>query len=87
MRPRSPLRFGAAFAVVLALYQLTFPALMSAGSRAGAWGIATVLVLAGFGLAVVFTAVYDGPRALGQLLKRRRFGAAGAAGSRAGRGG
>lgn len=44
---------------------------MGAGHAAlGGWGLVAAIVVLGFGLAVVFTAIYDGPVALGRLRKR-----------------
>lgn len=36
----------------------------------GGWGLVAALLLFGFGLALLFTAVYDGPAALRRLARR-----------------
>jgi hypothetical protein len=65
VRRRTTGRFALALAVVIAAYQLGFVRLLNAGgSVAGGWGIVVALLVGGLVVAVLFTAVYDGPRAL-----------------------
>jgi len=60
-----------ALLVSFVAYELSFIRAMGAGHAAfGDWGLVAAIVVLGFGLAVVFTAIYDGPVALGRLLKR-----------------
>ena len=50
-----------ALLVSFVAYELSFVRAMTVGGAAlGAWGIAAAIAL-GFGIAVVFTAIYDGP--------------------------
>jgi hypothetical protein len=74
MSRRGTGRFTLAFAVVAILGQLGFARLMSVGARGGGAGVVAALCIAGFGLALVFTAIYDGPRSLAGLLGSRRAG-------------
>ncbi len=54
------------------LYDLSFSRSLELGHAAfGGWGLVAAVVLLGFGMALVFTAIYDGPVALGRLLRRR----------------
>lgn len=71
MRPRGTVRFVFALVVSYAICDLSFAGSIEAGHAAlGGWGIAAVVVFLGFALALVFTAIYDGPVALGRLVKR-----------------
>jgi hypothetical protein len=72
MRRRGTGRFGLATAVVACLGQVVLPHTIRVGSTYGALGITGALVVAGFTLAVVFTAMYDGPRDIFRLLPRHR---------------
>lgn len=67
-------RFTVAFAFVAILGQLGFARLMAIGARGGGAGIVAALCIAGFGLALVFTAIYDGTRSLAGRLRSRRAG-------------
>ena len=71
MKRRGAGRFALAFAVAALLGQLGFSSLMAVGARGGAIGIIVALFVAGFALALVFTAIYDGPRSLAGLLRTR----------------
>ncbi len=70
MRPRGTARFALAIVPLLALYQLSVPVFVAIGTRAGGWAVVAALPVAGFGFAVIFTAIYDGPRALARLVVR-----------------
>ncbi len=74
MGPRESGRFAGALGIVLVLGQMTLSEIWTTGFPGGVVGIVAAMILAGFGLAFVFTAIYDGPRALGQLLKRNPHG-------------
>jgi hypothetical protein len=69
MRRRGTGRFALAFAVVVLLGQLGFSTVMAVGTRGGGAGVIAALVVAGFALALVFTAIYDGPRSLAGLVR------------------
>jgi hypothetical protein len=71
MRRRGNGRVALAFAVVVLLAQVGFSTVMAVGSRGGGAGVVAALIVAGFALALLFTAVYDGPRSLAGLLRRR----------------
>lgn len=71
MRRRGTGRFAVAFAVVALVAQLGFSTVMAVGARGGGAGVVAALFVAGFGLALVFTAIYNGPRALAGLLRPR----------------
>jgi hypothetical protein len=71
MRRRGTVRFTLAFAVVVLLGQVGFSRLMALGARGGGAGVVAALVAAGFALALIFTAIYDGPRSLAGLLRSR----------------
>lgn len=71
MKRRGTGRFTLAFTVVVLLGQLGFSTLMALGARAGGAGMVAALVGAGFALALIFTAIYDGPRSLAGLLRSR----------------
>lgn len=71
MRRRGTGRFALAFAVVAVLAQVGFSRLMALGVRGGWAGVVVALVVAGFALAVIFTAIYDGPRSLAGLWRIR----------------
>ncbi len=71
MRPRGSGRFALAILVLLLLSQLAVPVFMAVGTRAGGWGAVAVLPVAGLSLALVFTAIYDGPGAVARLLVRK----------------
>jgi hypothetical protein len=64
-------RFALAFAVVVVLAQVGFSTVMDVGSRGGGAGVIAALFVAGFALALLFTAIYDGPRSLAALLRKR----------------
>ena len=64
-------RFALAFAVVAVLAQLGFSPIMAVGAKGGGAGIVAVLFAAGFALALLFTAIYDGPKSLAGLLRTR----------------
>ena len=54
------------------VYELSFSRSLELGHAAfGGWGLVAAVVLLGFGMALVFTAIYDGPIALGRLIRRR----------------
>ena len=71
MRRRGTGRFALAFAVVSLLAQLGFSTIMAVGVRGGGAGVVAALFVAGFALALLFTAIYDGPRSLAGLLRTR----------------
>ena len=71
MRRRGTGRFAVAFAVVAVLGQLGFPRVMALGARGGGAGVIAALAVLGFALALVFTAIHDGPRSLAGLLRAR----------------
>lgn len=71
MRRRGTGRFALAVAVVSVLAQLGFSRIMAAGTRGGGAGVAAALTVAGFAVALLFTAIYDGPRSLPGLLRSR----------------
>ena len=71
MKRRGTARFALAFAIVGLLGQLGFSTLMALGTRGGGAGMVAALFVAGFALALVFTAIYDGPRSLAGLLGNR----------------
>ena len=71
MKRRGTGRFALAFAVVVLLAQVGLPTVMAVGSRGGGAGVVAALFFAGFVLALLFTAIYDGPRSLAGLLRRR----------------
>lgn len=64
MTPRRTARFALAIVVLLTLYQLSIPVFMAIGTQAGGWAVVVALPVVGFGFAIIFTAIYDGPRAL-----------------------
>jgi hypothetical protein len=65
MRPRGTLRFALALVVCFAAADLALRPAIEAGARVAAWwGVAAALVGLGFALALLFTVVYDGRRAL-----------------------
>ena len=71
VRRRGTARFVLALVVSFAVYELTFSRAMEVGHATfGGWGLAAAVLILGFGIALLFTAIYDGPRALGRLLKR-----------------
>ncbi|MDQ6836774.1 MAG: hypothetical protein M3137_00130 [Actinomycetota bacterium] len=70
MRPRGTARFALAIVLLLTLYQLSVPVFMAIGTRAGGWAVVAAVPVVGFGFAVIFTAVYDGPHALARLVVR-----------------
>ncbi len=76
MRPRGSARFALAIVLLLALYQLSVPVFVAIGTRAGGWAVVAALPVAGFGFALVFTAIYDGPRVLAGLAVRTQRRAA-----------
>lgn len=60
-----------ALLVSFVAYELSFVRAMAVGHAAlGGWGMAAAIVVLGFGIAVVFTVIFDGPVALGRLLRR-----------------
>jgi hypothetical protein len=61
----------------LLLGQLDFSVFMAIANRAGEWVAVAALPVAGFALALVFSAVYDGPLALSRLLLHGRSGQVG----------
>jgi len=69
MRRRGSGRFAVAVAVVALLLQAGFSRLMALGVRGGWAGVIVALFVAGFAVAVIFTAIYDGPRSLARLLR------------------
>lgn len=71
MRRRGTGRFALAFAVVVLLTQAGFSTVMEVGSRTGGAGVIAALFVAGFLLALLFTAIFDGPRSLAGLLRKR----------------
>jgi hypothetical protein len=73
VRRRGTARFAVAFVVSFAVYGGGFaPALTLGHAVLGGVGLAAAIVVLGFGLALLFTAIYDGPVALGRLLTRDR---------------
>ena len=71
MRRRGTGRFALAFAVVALLAQLGFSTVMAVGARGGGAGVVVALFVAGFVVALLFTAIYDGPRSLAGLVRPR----------------
>lgn len=69
MRRRGTGRFALALAVVVLLGQLGFSTVMAIGTRGGGAGVIVALVVAGFALALIFTAIYDGPRSLAGVMR------------------
>ncbi len=65
-------RFALAVVVLLVLYQLSVPVFMAIGTRAGGGWVVAALPVAGFGFALVLTAIVDGPRALARLVDGRQ---------------
>jgi hypothetical protein len=66
-------RFLLALLAAAAAYQYGFVRALSFGARAfGLWGMVAALVAFALVLTLLFTAVYDGPRALAALLRRRQ---------------
>ena len=60
-----------ALVVSFVIYDLSFSKSLEVGHAIlGGWGLVAAVVLLGFGIALVFTAIYDGPVALGRLLRR-----------------
>ena len=72
MRPRSAGRFLVAVVLVGVAYGVGFPALLTWGGHAGGWGVVLAFLGAGFAAGLLFTAVYDGPRALLGLIRPGR---------------
>lgn len=71
MRRRGTARFVLALVVAFAVHELSFSRAMEVGHAAfGGWGLVAAVLTLGFGIGVLFTAIYDGPLALGRLLKR-----------------
>lgn len=65
-------RFVIAFVVCYVIYDLTFSRSLEVGHAVlGGWGLVLAVGVLGFGIALVFTAIYDGPVALGRLFKRQ----------------
>jgi hypothetical protein len=72
MRRRGTARFVLALFISFVAYEVSFSKAMAAGYAVlGGWGLVAAIVVLGFGLAVLFTAVYNGPVALARLLKRQ----------------
>ena len=72
MRRRGTARYGLALFVAFVAYDLGFAKAMAVGNAAlGGWGLVAAVVVLGFALALLFTAIYDGPLALGRLLRRQ----------------
>jgi Na+/H+ antiporter NhaC len=71
MRRRGTGRFALAVAVVAVLAQVGFSRVMALGVYGGWAGVIVALVFAGFALALIFTAIYDGPRSVAGLLRIR----------------
>lgn len=76
MRRRGTGRFSLALAGCLILGDLAFSRAIELGAGvADGWGVVPAVLLLGFGLALLFTVVHDGPRSLRGLLQshpRRR---------------
>ncbi len=71
--PRSAGRFATGLVALIVVYQLGFVKLMGFGAAtAGGWGIALALLVGGFLTALIFTTVYDGPRAVMRLIRPSR---------------
>lgn len=64
-------RFAFALCASAALVQLTIAWLIATGLRGGPAGVFAALAFGGFAVAIVFTAIYDGPRGLWRLVGRR----------------
>jgi hypothetical protein len=72
VRRRGTARFVLALMASYVFYERSFSRSLELGHAAlGGWGLVAAVVLLGFGMALVFTAIYDGPAALGRLLRRR----------------
>ena len=73
MKRRGTLRFAVALTVCFAAGDLALSAAIEAGARIGGWwGVFLAPAVLGFALALLFTVVYDGPRALGGLAGQYR---------------
>ena len=71
MRRRGTARFVISLVVSYVIYDLSFSKSIEVGHAAlGGWGLVAAVVLLGFGIALVFTAIYDGPVALARLVTR-----------------
>jgi hypothetical protein len=71
VRRRGTARFGLAVVAMFAVYEGTLAPTLRLGYAAlGGWGLVAAVVVLGFGLALLFTAIYDGPVAVGRLLIR-----------------
>jgi hypothetical protein len=69
VRRRGTARFVLALVVAFATYSLGFSRVMDLGDAAlGSWGLVTAVLVLGFGIALLFTAIYDGPVALCRVL-------------------
>ena len=69
MRRRGTGRFALALVACLAAGDVASPTVVEAGAGfGGGWGILSVLLVMGVGLALLYTVVYDGPRPLGALV-------------------
>jgi hypothetical protein len=72
VRRRGTARFVFALIVSYVLFDVSFSRSLELGHAAlGGWGLVAAVVSLGFGMALVFTAIYDGPVVLGRLLRRR----------------
>jgi hypothetical protein len=72
MRRRGTTRFVCALIVSYVIYEVSFLRSLEVGHDAlGGLGLMAAVVLLGFGIALVFTAIYDGPVGLRRLLKRQ----------------
>ena len=67
MRRRGTGRFALALVGCLAAGDVAFPTVVEAGFGGG-WGILSVILVMGVGLALLCTVVYDGPRPLRALV-------------------
>ena len=73
VRRRGTGRFVLAIVVSFAVYDRGFaPALKLGHDTLGGVGLLAAVIVLGFGLALLFTAIYDGPVAVGRLLTRDR---------------
>jgi hypothetical protein len=68
VRRRGTARFVLAIVASFVIYDLGFSRVMEVGYAAlGGWGLVTAVCVLGFGMALLFTAIYDGPVALGRM--------------------
>jgi hypothetical protein len=76
VRRNGTARLVLALIVSYGIYDLSFSRAMEVSHNAlGEWGLIAAVVVIGFGLSLVFSAIYDGPVALRQMFRRHDDGA------------